>query len=614
VLDPGVLAWTEYPSGPVSVNFSGRTWGIKVTGNVPGDQFNPGPNFWSNDPSVVNVAPDGLHLKITQISGMWQCGEVYLLRSLGYGTYTVQVGSPLDHLDRNTVAAPLFVYAAPGQELDNEYSGTGGLISSPYNAQFVAQPYTIPGNIMLYQQPSTSQFTSQLEWAADHVTFRAWNGWSDTPAPTDIIYQWTYTGASIPPVGQGRVHINLWLLNGSAPISGVGDEMVIHSFNFQTPPLGFVSIIPCRVVDTRDNTKPTGFGPPFISGGSPRSFDIPTGPCSIPATAQAYSLNVTVVPRGDLGYLSVWPSGQPQPLVSTLNSLDGSVLANAAIVPAGASGSINAFATNDTDLVIDISGYFVPPAAGTLQFYPLTPCRVLDTRNRSGTFGGPSITGGTSRSFPIPSRNCNVPASAAAYSLNVTVVPQGLLGYLTVWPTGQTLPVVSTLNSLDGTVLANAAIVSAGTSGAVSIFAANTTDVIVDINGYFAPPGTGGLNFYTVTPCRIVDTRNATGTFGGPIMNGGTTRTFPLSEGSCELPSTAAAYSLNMTVVPSGFLGYLTTWPTGGSQPVVSTLNAYKGQVVANAALVPAGTGGAVNVYVTNDTQVIIDTNGYFGQ
>ncbi len=138
--------------------------------------------------------------------------------------------------------------------------------------------------------------------------------------------------------------------------------------------------------------------------------------------------------------------------------------------------------------------------------------------------------------------------------------------------------------------------------------------MIVDINGYFAPPGTGGLNFYTVTPCRIVDTRNTTGTFGGPIMTGGTTRTFPLSEGSCELPSTAAAYSLNMTVVPSGFLGYLTTWPTGGSQPVVSTLNAYKGQVVANAALVPAGTGGAVNVYVTNDAQVIIDTNGYFVQ
>ena len=232
-LDSNVLAWTIYPTGPISVNFSGRTWGIKTTGNVSGDQFDPGPNFWSNDPSVVSVAADGLHLKITQINGMWQCGEVYLTQSLGYGTYTVQVSSHLDQLDQNTVAAPLFIYAAPGQELDNEYSGMGGLISSPNNAQFVVQPYTVPGNIVRYVQPPSAQFTSQMEWRADHVTFRVWNGWSSTPAPSDIIYQWTYTGADIPPVGQERVHINLWLLNGNAPLSGTGDEMIINSFTLQ---------------------------------------------------------------------------------------------------------------------------------------------------------------------------------------------------------------------------------------------------------------------------------------------------------------------------------------------------------------------------------------------
>jgi AMMECR1 domain-containing protein len=232
-LDPGVIAWTIYPSQPVSVDFSGRTWGIKVTGNAPGDQFDPGPNFWSSDPSVVNVAADGLHLKITQIDGMWQCGEVYLTQSLGYGTYTVQVSSHLDQLDQNTVAAPLFIYAAPGQELDNEYSGAGGLIGSPYNAQFVVQPYTVPGNLVRYVQPSTAQFTSQMDWHADHVTFTVWNGWSTVPAASDIIYQWTYTGSDIPPPGQERVHINLWLDNGYAPVSGVGDEMVINSFTFQ---------------------------------------------------------------------------------------------------------------------------------------------------------------------------------------------------------------------------------------------------------------------------------------------------------------------------------------------------------------------------------------------
>jgi hypothetical protein len=232
-LDPGVLAYTMYPPGPASLSFSGYTWGIKLSGSSPSDAFDPGPNFWSNDPSVVNVAADGLHLKINQINGVWECGEVYLTESLGYGTYTVHVSSRLDQLDQNTVAAPLFIYAGFGQELDNEYSGSGGLIPAPYNAQFVVQPYTVPGNLVEYVQPPTARFSSRMEWAADQVTFTTWNGWSSVPAASDIIYQWTYTGGYIPSPGQERVRMNLWLLNGNAPVNGIGDEMIINSFAFQ---------------------------------------------------------------------------------------------------------------------------------------------------------------------------------------------------------------------------------------------------------------------------------------------------------------------------------------------------------------------------------------------
>jgi hypothetical protein len=376
--------------------------------------------------------------------------------------------------------------------------------------------------------------------------------------------------------------------------------------------LQLLTVTPCRIIDTRNANGP--FGGPYIAGGTSRSITVPSSSCGIPTTAVAYSLNVTVVPRtGTLSFLTVWPTGQSQPYVSTLNSLNGLVLANAAIVPAGTAGAISAFATNDTDLVIDINGYFVPPASNTLQFYPLAPCRVLDTRNSSGAFGGPSIAGGTSRSFPIPSSSCGAPSNAAAYSLNVTVVPQGDLGYITAWPTGQAQPYVSTLNSTDGTVLANAAIVPAGTGGAASFYASNTTDLVVDINGYFAPPGSG-LNFYTATPCRLADTRNAAGPLGGPSVSADTTRTFPLSSGSCGVPGypTAQAYSLNMTVVPQGPLGYLTAWPAGGTQPYVSTLNATEGQIVANAAIVPTN-NGSINVFAPNTTDVVLDTNGFFG-
>ena len=390
--------------------------------------------------------------------------------------------------------------------------------------------------------------------------------------------------------------------------------LFLHYF-VEVVPSSSLRVTPCRIMDTRNANGP--LGGPFITGGTTRTIPIPSSACGIPGECPRliHSTSPSFPEREQLAYLSVWPTGQPQPLVSTLNAPDGSVIANAAIVPAGTAGAINAYADDDTDLVVDINGYFVPPTASTLQSYPLPPCRILDTRNPTGTFGGPSITGGSSRSFPIPSSSCGVPFNAAAYAFNVTAVPQGPLAYLTAWPTGQTQPFVSTLNSFDGTILANAAIVPAGTAGAASFYATNTTDVVVDINGYFALPGSGGLNFYTAAPCRLVDTRNPTGTFGGPTMGVGTTRVFPLSEGSCGLPGTPAgqAYSLNITVVPQSALGYLSTWPVGQAQPLVSTLNAFEGQTVANAAIVPAGGAGSIDVYATNTTDVVIDTNGYFG-
>jgi hypothetical protein len=91
----------------------------------------------------------------------------------------------------------------------------------------------------------------------------------------------------------------------------------------------------------------------------------------------------------------------------------------------------------------------------------------------------------TQRSFPILSSSCGIPTSVGTYSLNFTVVPQGPLGFLTTWPTGESMPNVSTLNSSTGTTVANAAIVPAGVNGAISVYVSNSTDVLFDINGYF---------------------------------------------------------------------------------------------------------------------------------
>jgi len=418
-------------------------------------------------------------------------------------------------------------------------------------------------------------------------------------------YTFTNWTGSVASAGSASTTVTM---NGALAVTANFSTMVT------TSGLAFFPVTPCRMADTRAGSGQ--FGAPSMAGGSTRNFNITQGTCNIPSSARAYSLNVTAVPPAPLTYLSIWPAGQTQPTVSTLNSLVGQVVANAAIVPAGMGGAISIFVSNTTDVIIDIDGYFAPPATAGLAFYPLTPCRIADTRGAAGTFGSPQIAAGSTRSFPVASGACNVPATAQAYSLNMTVVPPAALSYLTTWPAGQSQPTVSTLNSLDGRVAANAAIVPAGAGGAINVFVSNATDVIIDINGYFAPPGgTGALYFYTATPCRIADTRAISGFpsgFGTPNLGANSTRTFAIQSSACGLPATARAYSFNMTVAPPAPLTYLTTWPTGLAQPVVSTLNALNGTVVANAAIVPAGTAGSINIFASNLTDFILDVNGYF--
>jgi hypothetical protein len=179
------------------------------------------------------------------------------------------------------------------------------------------------------------------------------------------------------------------------------------------------------------------------------------------------------------------------PNVSTLN-FSSSIVANAALVPAGSNDSIDVFVDDPTDMLIDVNGYFALPMATGLHFYPTTPCRVADTRSSagfSGQFGPPSLAGGITRVFTIPASACGIPATAAAYSLNFTVVPPpgGQQANLTTWPVGASgMPNVSTLN-YSGSVVANAAIVPAGTSGGINVFVTFPTDMLIDINGYFAP-------------------------------------------------------------------------------------------------------------------------------
>jgi hypothetical protein len=370
-----------------------------------------------------------------------------------------------------------------------------------------------------------------------------------------------------------------------------------------------------------------------LSGGAfgtneQRSYDIRNGPwvnCSSPipsgANVQAYSLNVTVVPKGQLLYVTAFPTGIQVPNVSTLNSYDGRIKANAAIVPAGTNGAVSIFARNPTDVVVDLNGYYIPASdpSAPLAFYPVPPCRAIDTRQVTGTFGGPFIAGkAQGRSFPMPQSACGIPTTAKAYSVNVTAVARkGFLDYLTLWPSDRNQPFVSTLNSPTGTVVANAAIIpaSADGTGSISAYSTDDIDLIVDVNGYYAPYQPGGLSLYNLTPCRSFDTRgpSLTDTYkvNGVSMQDIAGASDPNHSNNCNVSRAAQSYVLNATVIPSASLIYITNWAHGTSQPLQSTLNSYDATITSNLAVVPT-LDGMIFSYTTVPTGLILDIFGYF--
>jgi hypothetical protein len=123
-----------------------------------------------------------------------------------------------------------------------------------------------------------------------------------------------------------------------------------------------------------------------------------------------------------------------------------------------------------------------------------------------------------------------------------------------------------------------------------------------------------GSVFVAITPCRVVDTRGPAGPYGGPALATNVARTFDIDSGPCAgIPAGSSAYSLSIGAILPPANGFLAAWPTGTAQPPVSQLNFLANQVIANAAIVPGGTNGSIDVLVNiGPTHIYIDINGYF--
>ena len=357
----------------------------------------------------------------------------------------------------------------------------------------------------------------------------------------------------------------------------------------------YIPITPTRLLDTRKAESSS-----FLHEEA-RDLRV-SGIESVPNTAIAVALNVTVVNPSSDGFLTVWPAGLDKPATSNLNFLQNEVVPNLVTVGVGTNGSISLQGflyslSGSLDVLVDVVGWYV---AG---FNPINPTRIMDTRNGRG---GITLKPGETRDLLVQGAE-NLPAgSIGSVALNVTAVnPTQDWGYLTIWPTGTTKPTASSLNFVAGETAANAVLTGVGSGGMISIYNdVGNTDVLVDVTGWF------DQGFDALTPFRLVDTR--TMPQYEKVGPGETLEFEVLGEGDVPLEGVGAV-AMNITVTGPTEDGYLTVWPSGRGMPTASSLNFVSGQTIPNAVISGVGDGGRISVYnAFGSVDVIVDVTGWY--
>jgi hypothetical protein len=272
------------------------------------------------------------------------------------------------------------------------------------------------------------------------------------------------------------------------------------------------------------------------------------------------------------------------------------------------------------NLVIPLHMQGVRTNAGL--FFPVSPTRLMDTR---GGLGAPKRPLGPNTTVSLQIAGIdNLPGNGiAAAVLNVTATNVTGPSFITVSPSLVPRPLASSLNLVKGFTGANSVTVAVGSNGAVDIFNnANSTDVVVDITGYYANDAAGDATsgqFQPLgAPTRLVDTRQGS---IGPLHGNEFLQT-SVDFGAAN-NSHVTAFLVNITAtnpVAPGFLAAFNGVP--GNVPVTSTLNYVKGQTVPNFAVVPvapcqdSGCGSSsglptMGVFASQTTDVIVDLVGF---
>ena len=366
---------------------------------------------------------------------------------------------------------------------------------------------------------------------------------------------------------------------------------------------GFVSISPQRIFDTRDGTggRNTPLGP-----GETWAF-AQAGQFGIPADATAVAWNLTAVGATASTFVTVWPGGTNRPAASNLNPIPGAVVPNLVQSQLGPAGSVSIYNYSGTvHLVADLVGYYT--TASNMRMQPLTPARLIDTRDGTGGFTGKL---GPGQSIDVRATGvAGVPNNAKALALNLVATEPTAASYLTVWPSNGTRPLASSLNMGPGDTVANMVFTRLSADGRLSIYNfGGATHVVADVLGAFVDNANGRM--VALSPGRVLDTRDGTGAPAGRV--GQTPISLKLTGVGGVPTSNVSAVLLNVTVVYPTTLTYVTVYPGGGLRPVASNLNASRGQVVPNSVVARLGPDGTVLIYNNSGTvDLVADVMGYF--
>jgi hypothetical protein len=249
------------------------------------------------------------------------------------------------------------------------------------------------------------------------------------------------------------------------------------------------TLTPSRLLDTRTGLGQPNDAPAKPGDGATVELTV-AGRGGVPATgATAAVVNVTMTGTNAPGFVTVYAGDVAQPLASNLNaSSAGETIANLAIVPIGAAGTVKLFTERGTELIVDVVGYFAADSLVTPKglFVPVNPQRILDTRIGLGASQG-SVGPGWSINTTIAG-NGGVPATGVlAVAGTVTATESQASGFVTVYPTSDSLPTASTLNTVRaGQTIANSIILGLGTQGQLTLYSETGTHLLADVTGYFS--------------------------------------------------------------------------------------------------------------------------------